>query len=227
MQFKTFPDGRREPLQVQVIDVGIGLERVPWLINGSPTSYVDVFPRALKFLLSAIDLPISNNVWEKFGPYSCLLNVDEIEDLDKTWAFIAKTCEMKAEEVKAAIEPVREAYIVLDHTRSVLMAVQDGSLPSNQGGAANIRNQLRRVFAILTKRKWDEKLGMTEDGDMKGFFKIFDCHREDLATIYGPFSPYPSFEKIIALEYKRWKFTDDSIKQKLKKRTRSSSTTHP
>lgn len=38
-QYKTFPDGRREPLPVQVIDVGIGLERVPWLINGTPTSY--------------------------------------------------------------------------------------------------------------------------------------------------------------------------------------------
>lgn len=38
MQYKTFPDGSREELPVKVIDVGIGLERVPWLLNGSPTS---------------------------------------------------------------------------------------------------------------------------------------------------------------------------------------------
>lgn len=38
MQYKTFPDGSREELKVKVIDVGIGLERVPWLINGTPTS---------------------------------------------------------------------------------------------------------------------------------------------------------------------------------------------
>jgi alanyl-tRNA synthetase len=33
MQYKTFPDGRREPLPVQIIDTGIGLERIPWLVN--------------------------------------------------------------------------------------------------------------------------------------------------------------------------------------------------
>ncbi len=125
MQFKTFPDGRREPLQVQVIDVGIGLERVPWLINGSATSYMDVFPSALKVFQSRIDIPVTSPVWEKYGPYSCLLNVDEVEDLDKTWAFIAEKADMKAPEVKAAIEPVRDAYIILDHTRSIFMVCDD------------------------------------------------------------------------------------------------------
>jgi alanyl-tRNA synthetase len=62
MQYKTFPDGSREPLQVQVIDVGIGLERVPWLVNGSPTSYVDVFPSALKFMQSKINLDVHDDV---------------------------------------------------------------------------------------------------------------------------------------------------------------------
>jgi alanyl-tRNA synthetase len=41
--------------------------------------------------------------------------------------------------------------------------------------------------------------------------------QEDLATIYGPFAAYPSFKRIIALEYKRWRFTDDATKQKLQK----------
>lgn len=48
MQYKTFPDGSREELPVKVIDVGIGLERVPWLINGTPTSYMDVFKNAFE-----------------------------------------------------------------------------------------------------------------------------------------------------------------------------------
>ena len=43
MQYKTFHDGTREELPIKIIDVGIGLERIPWLINGSPTSYMDVF----------------------------------------------------------------------------------------------------------------------------------------------------------------------------------------
>ncbi len=62
MQFKTFPDGRREELDVQVIDVGIGLERVPWLVNGSATSYVDVFPKSLNYMLSKTNMSIRNDV---------------------------------------------------------------------------------------------------------------------------------------------------------------------
>lgn len=211
MQYKTFPDGRREPLDVQVIDVGIGLERVPWLINGTPTSYCDVFPRALEFLLSKIDMSIDNGIWEKYGPYSCLLNVDEVEDLAKTWAWIADKVGAPVEEVRSAIEPIRDVYIVLDHTRSALMAIQDGSLPSNVGGAGNIRNILRRCFHILTKNGWFEKLGM------EGLLEIFEKHKEDLATVYGPFPPYKSFESIIRLEYERWQNTDDAQKQKLVK----------
>lgn len=64
MQYKiTNPvTGAYEPLQVQVIDVGIGLERVPWLINGSPTSYVDAFPKALEYLSSKLGVDYMNPV---------------------------------------------------------------------------------------------------------------------------------------------------------------------
>lgn len=47
MQFKYFPDGSYEELPIKIIDVGVGLERIPWLINGTPTSYFDVFHNAL------------------------------------------------------------------------------------------------------------------------------------------------------------------------------------
>ena len=52
MQFKTFHDGSIEDLPIKVIDVGIGLERIPWLINGSATSYTEVFPLAYQYLVN-------------------------------------------------------------------------------------------------------------------------------------------------------------------------------
>jgi alanyl-tRNA synthetase len=50
--------------------------------------------------------------------------------------------------------PVKDMYIILDHTRTALFVIQDGSLPSNQGGGSNTRNILRRTFAILKKNDW-------------------------------------------------------------------------
>ena len=211
MQYKTFPDGRREPLDVQVIDVGIGLERVPWLINGTATSYCDVFPLSLDFFLTKIGMEINSEIWEKYGPYSCLLNVDEVEDMGKTWSWIADKIGLPVEQVRLAIEPIRDVYIVLDHTRSILMAIEDGSLPSNIGGAANIRNILRRVFHVLHRNNWWKKI------EMEGLLEIFRMHKEDLAAVYGPFPDYKSFDSIIRIEYDRWLNTDDATKTKLMK----------
>lgn len=42
------------------------------------------------------------------------------------------------------------------------MTISDGSLPSNVGGGANVRNILRRVFAILKKNDWWKKLSMVD-----------------------------------------------------------------
>lgn len=85
MQYKTFHDGSREELDIKVIDVGIGLERVAWLVNGSATSYEDTFFQAMKYCLQELKMEINRDVWEKFGPYSCTLNIDEVDDIDKCW----------------------------------------------------------------------------------------------------------------------------------------------
>jgi len=77
-------------VQVQVIDVGIGLERIPFLVNGSPTSYTDVFPEVLEFLQGRLGISFNSEIWTKYGPYACLLNIDECEDINATWELIAQ-----------------------------------------------------------------------------------------------------------------------------------------
>jgi len=58
MQYKTFHDGSREELDVKVIDVGVGLERIAWLYNGSSTSYSDTFAYTLDQLLPKLNIEI-------------------------------------------------------------------------------------------------------------------------------------------------------------------------
>jgi len=89
MQYKTFHDGSREELDIKVIDTGIGLERIAWLYNGSATSYMDTFATAYKYLLDSLEITPNDEIWEKFGPYSCTLNIDEVDDIEKAWSDIA------------------------------------------------------------------------------------------------------------------------------------------
>jgi len=39
----------------------------------------------MKYMLSKINITVNQEIWEKFGPYSCTLNIDEVDDIDKTW----------------------------------------------------------------------------------------------------------------------------------------------
>lgn len=211
MQFKTFHDGNIEELPIKIIDVGIGLERIPWLINGSATSYIDVFQNAFSWLSEKLGVSVNSGVWEKFGPLSCRLNIDEVDDIESTWKEIAKEIDLDVAVVKKAINEARELYITLDHTRTIMMIIQDGSLPSNVGGGCNVRNMLRRVFALLKKNGWWDKLGVD------GFCDLCEMHKKDLELIYGKFSEYKSFKEIIQVEYDRWLSTDSSQGSKLEK----------
>lgn len=167
MQYKYFPDGSYEELPIKIIDTGIGLERIPWLINGSATSYIDIFAEALTYLQSKLGIQINQEIWDKLGPYSCILNIDEVENIEETWKNISQLIGVDVDQIKKAIQPIKDLYIVLDHTRTVLMIVYDGSLPSNVGGGSNVRNILRRAFAILKKNGWWDLL------KMEGFLELF------------------------------------------------------
>lgn len=211
MQYKTFHDGSREELAIKVIDTGIGLERIPWLINGSATSYMDTFNQSLKYITKLLDIKLDTTIWEKFGPYSCLLNIDEVDDIEKTWETISKLIGEEQEKVKLAISPIKDIYIILDHIRTVFMIINDGSLPSNVGGGSNVRNILRRMFSLLKKYGWDQKIKIKEMID------IIDCHIQDMELIYGKLIKNPNLAEILQIEYDRWVSTDSEQKSKLNK----------
>lgn len=211
MQYKTFHDGSREELAIKIIDTGIGLERIAWLYNGTPTSYVDTFHNALEYLTSKLGVEIKSDIWEKFGPFSSQLNIDEVDDIEATWARISKEIGVETPALKHAITQAKDLYIILDHTRSVLMTITDGSLPANVGGGGNVRNILRRVFSILEKNDWWKKLPMED------FLKVFQMHKKDLEGVIGAFQEYKSFDDIIKVEWDRWKNTDEVQRKNLEK----------
>lgn len=98
------------------------------------------------------------------------------------------------------------------------MLITDGALPSNIGGGSNLRNVLRRTFAIMKKNNWinhndlENSVIVFED-----YLEIFAKHQLDLEGLYGAFKDYKSFNGIIRMEYERWMTTDDKNKDRLKK----------
>ena len=95
-----------------------------------------------------------------------------------------------------------------------MMTVIDGCLPSNAGGGSNIRNILRRVFAIIENNGWWEKDKL---GGIEGLLEFMEQHKKDLEGIFGQFKEYKSFGSIITMEFDRYKHTDSEQKKTLEK----------
>jgi len=54
-------------------------------MNGTATSYIDTFRNAYDFIQTKVNVDAHGEIWDKFGPYSCTLNIDEVEEIEKTW----------------------------------------------------------------------------------------------------------------------------------------------
>lgn len=83
MQFKHTSTGLK-PLNICVLDMGAGLERCAWFTHGTPTSYEITFDPINNKYQKKIGLKYDKKLFSKFAPYSSLLNIDEVPDIEKS-----------------------------------------------------------------------------------------------------------------------------------------------
>lgn len=145
-------------LSLKVLDMGMGHERVAWFTKGKGTAYDASFPSVMEKLYKKSGVKYDEEFLEKYMPYGSYLNLDEVEDISKTWSFVASKVNMSVGELKEKLLPLSSLYSVAEHSRTLLFALADGALPSNVKGGYNLRVILRRALQFLDKYKWDFKL---------------------------------------------------------------------
>lgn len=155
MQYEILPDGDLRELNIKVLDMGQGLERVAWFTHGGVSIYEHVFPPVMKKLREVTGVTFDGPFMKKFTPLSSYLNVDEVEDMDVAWRYVAKELHMPLEEVQQKIVPLAALYAIAEHSRALLFAITDGALPSNVGGMYNLRVILRRALGFIDEYGWD------------------------------------------------------------------------
>ncbi|MCD6371580.1 MAG: alanine--tRNA ligase, partial [Candidatus Aenigmarchaeota archaeon] len=89
MQYEQLSDGTYRELKTKVIDMGAGAERWAWLSSGKATSYEAVFPEVLKYLYKATGIKVDEDLLKKFMKFASVLNIDEVENVDKAWKSVA------------------------------------------------------------------------------------------------------------------------------------------
>jgi alanyl-tRNA synthetase len=142
----------------------------------------------------------------KFARYAGILNVDDIEDMGSMWKEVAVQMGMPLEELKDKAYRARALYAIADHTRTLLVAIHDGALPSNVGGGYNLRNLLRRCWTLIDQYKLDLDIN-----------DVFRCHIEEFGSWYTDLKDYGSLFDIIEVERKRYEESSRKSKDIIKR----------
>ncbi len=193
-EFEGSPDSYRR-FEPPVVDMGAGLERFVWLGWGTPASYDAVFAGQLKELREMIGLDVDEGLKERFflsaGEHD-FSEGESVEDLFSSLNMSQKDLE--------AILALRDAYAVLDHSRTLLFAIVDGQLPSNVGGGYNIRVVLRRMFDILKRRGWGISV-----------YDLMKLHAEHLRAMYPELEGIEAYKEVLDVELNRYEKLQESV----------------
>ncbi|MCF7866713.1 alanine--tRNA ligase [Candidatus Woesearchaeota archaeon] len=158
MLYEQSEDGNKE-LDLKVLDMGMGQERVSWFTQGKGTMYDIAFPPVIKKLREKTKIKYDEEFIKKYIPHAAYLNIDETENVDIEWKKVATKLNISLEELKEQILPLSALYSIAEHSRSLLVAISDGALPSNVKGGYNLRTILRRALSFIDKYEWNINLG--------------------------------------------------------------------
>ncbi len=193
MQFRRDGDSFKE-LDMKVIDVGWGFERLLWYYNGTQSAYNSVFPIEVDFMRQRSSIELSDETLLKYSALSASLDVENVVDFASEKVKIATALGLTLEELERGIAPLQAIYAIADHSRALLFALSDGALPSNAAGGYNLRVIARRAFSFIDKYLFDFKL-----------FDLAAMHAEDLKSVFPELREnLDSVQKILEAEEKKY-----------------------
>ncbi len=198
-EFVGTPDNYK-PMGYRVIDMGAGLERFTWLSQGTHTAYDAVYGPVMRSLKKAADF--DESIFRRYSEIAGGLNIDEIPDIAKVKASIARKLGISVAEMDKNVEPLQALYAIADHTKTLLYAINDGGLLSNVGGGYNLRIIFRRALSFIEKHNLD--------------LNLYDVCRKH-ASYLRPLNPalmdaLPEVEEILKVEEERYRNTVNKSK---------------
>jgi alanyl-tRNA synthetase len=202
MLYEQTNTGHKE-LGIKVLDMGMGQERNAWFTQGTSTMYDAIFPTVIEKLKQRTGIKIDQKFMQRYVPYSGLLNLDETDNIDASWKNVARKVGTSDKELRKMIIPISGLYSVAEHSRSLLLAMADGALPSNVGGGYNLRMILRRALGFIEKYGW--KVSLNE---------VCEWHAAYLKKMYPELvESLPEVNEILDVEKRKYSETRKRNKQ--------------
>ncbi len=186
--------GKIRELGSKVVDTGWGFERNLWYYTGLSNAYEAAFSHTLGKIRGEMGFDIDSGIYSKFAKYAGELNRDETSNVADVEKKILSMAKITPRDYEKKIKPVQALFATLDHTRTLLFAVTDGSLPSNTGGGYNLRVLLRRSFDFI--EQYGFKISLSA---------LAELIAEELKPLYPELSARQDiFSKVVDVEHTRY-----------------------
>ncbi|RLE55120.1 MAG: alanine--tRNA ligase [Thermoprotei archaeon] len=149
MHYRVLDEEKVVPMENRIVDTGYGLERIYWLLTGRPTIYDAVFPNFIEKLRTRLGFErVSDDLLAKITRISGKLDLKKMS-LRKFREFIAKSLGMEIDELEKITTPQELLYTLADHSKSVVLMLTDGVVPSNSGAGYLVRLLIRRMLRAM------------------------------------------------------------------------------
>ncbi len=189
-----YAGGKIRELESKVVDVGWGFERVLWFYTGHSNAYEAAFGETLSKVRKRVDVEFDPELYGRFAVHGGELNRDEVSNVSDVEKRILKNTGISQKDYDTKIRPMQALYATIDHARTLLFAITDGSLPSNVGGGHNLRIILRRSLDFLDTYRFDI--------DLQAIARLIAKELEDTyPELHGGLD---IFDKVVAVERGRY-----------------------
>ncbi len=146
----SIENGKRQPLPLEIVDTGYGMERLAWLSQGTATSYEAIFGPVVEHIrkLSGVELP-PTDVLRENSKLAGLIDIESGRDLQMLRAKVASRTGLRVEELDRMLTPLEAVYAIADHLRCLAFMFGDGITPSNVSEGYLARLVLRRTLRLM------------------------------------------------------------------------------
>lgn len=151
MMYEITDDGLVET-PVFTVDTGYGIERWTWLSQGAPSAFHAIYGDVLNRFLDRIGLKIPEKVLYLNSLYSPHYEYGKIDEVNRYRSQIALKYGLEPRNVINVLSFYDDVMRLLDHSKSVILLIRDGAVPSNVKEGYLTRMLLRRIFKIMTLR---------------------------------------------------------------------------
>jgi alanyl-tRNA synthetase len=185
MMYRETPDGRK-PMDMTVVDTGYGLERICWVTQGKTSAYEAVFGPVVEWLKDLCGVELNERVLTEYSKIAGAMNMKTAADVRRLRELTAERIGVSYDELMKMVAPLEDIYTVCDHSRALMLLLNDGVVPSNVREGYFARMLVRRALRSIRNLGLDIKLSEVVDRHIDYFQTVVPelvANREDIINL--------------------------------------------